>query len=171
MSGDVVLKVDRLETHDRLLEYTKQKDYISEGIRECILNRPEEFGNRPFYVFAHLRTHENGYLKRLVWQPRLKKPKSQTNSMLFKAYPPSDKIKVIWMIPERSQWGQYQRGNITQDDLTVKSIMMFQTDRETLERKEEDDLEDFQIDDIYIAISANLQFKNGKQTCDLAKMN
>ncbi|MEK6884299.1 MAG: hypothetical protein AABY22_32005, partial [Nanoarchaeota archaeon] len=48
---------------------------------------------------------------RLIWMPRLTKPRAETNSMLFKAYPGSDNIKVIWMIPAPEMWKQFQKGN------------------------------------------------------------
>ena len=106
------MKINRLETHDRLLEFQKQADEISQGCKDCIDNRPKEFGNHPFYIFAHKReigiderfslmitqgipditkvpTH------RMIWQPRLKKPEAQINSMLFKYYPKEDIINII----------------------------------------------------------------------------
>lgn len=153
------MKIERLETHDRLLQFQKQKDYISQGCQDCIKNRPEEFGNHPFYIFAHVRTSENGYTKRLIWEPRLTKPKAQTNSMLFKAYPPTDKIKVIWMLPVREQWGQYKKENVTADDITRKSIEDFQHNRNALECNEEDDLSEEQINFIYREMSFNANQK------------
>lgn len=149
------MKVNLLETHDRLLQFNKQKDHISQGCLDCITNRPEEFLNHPFYIFSHIRTADDGHTKRLIWEPRLTKPKAQTNSMLFKAYPPSDKIKIIWMIPSREMWNSYGRGLMMQDDITSKSIQAFQFDRSNLECHEEDDLTDEVIEQIYRQISTN----------------
>jgi hypothetical protein len=149
------MKLNRFETHDRLLQFTKQKDHISQGCQDCIKNRPEEFGDHPFYIFAHVRTHDNGHTKRLIWEPRLTKPKAQTNSMLFKAFPPSDKINIIWMIPDRSLWNAYGRDLMFEDDITAKSIKAFQFDRASLEFKEEDDLSEEKIEHIYREMSIN----------------
>lgn len=149
------MKIDRLEAHDRLNEFQKQSDYISLGCEECIRNRPEEFGSHPFYIFAHARTHDDGVSKRLIWTPRLTKPKSQTNSMLFKAYPGTDIIKIIWMIPDRLLWPQYKKGNLTEHKIICESIYDFENNRQKLDAKEDDDLPDETIDAIFIQISVN----------------
>ena len=147
------MKLNRLETHDRYQYFTKQSFNIAECCQNLIDQRP--FGNIPFYIFAHSRTDDDGVTKRLIWQPRLTKPKAQTNSMLFKAYPGTDNVKIIWMIPARELWKQYQIGNITQNKTVLDSIHAFQHKREELEAKESDDLTDEQIDSIYRNIAMN----------------
>jgi hypothetical protein len=149
--------LNRLETHDRLLEFGKQADYISQGCSDCIANRPEAFGNRPFYIFAHCRTSDDGYTKRLVWSPRLTKPKAQTNSMLFKCFPP-EAIKIIWMIPTREMWDSYNLTNMTQSLEVLESIRRFEYDREKLEAPDHDDLSEDQVSQIYAEISRNVQY-------------
>jgi hypothetical protein len=146
------MKIDRLETHDRYTYLKKQNFSIGECCQDLIDKRP--FGNHPFYIFAHARTDDDGVTKRLIWQPRLTKPKAQTNSMLFKAYPGTDILKVIWMIPERELWGQFKTGLITENKTVSESISLFLHDRKALEAKESDDLEDYQIDSIYREISS-----------------
>lgn len=145
------MKIDKLDAHDRFEHFTKQSFDIGECCQNLINQRP--FGNHPFYIFAHARTDEDGITKRLIWQPRLTKPKSQTNSMLFKAYPGSDLIKIIWMIPSRELWGQYEKGNVTENKTVKDSINAFQFDRGTMDMKELDDLQDWEIDNIYREIS------------------
>lgn len=147
------MKINRLETHDRYEHFTKQSFDIAECCQDLINKRP--FGEHPFYIFAHARTDDDGFTKRLIWQPRLTKPKAQSNSMLFKAYPGTDIIKVIWMIPARELWEQYGKGLITQNKTVSESIDLFQTNRNKLEEKELDDMTDEQIDAIYKEISKN----------------
>jgi hypothetical protein len=164
------LKINRLEAHDRYEHFTNQSFDISACCQDLINKRP--FGNHPFYIFAHARTvgMDEKYKmfltgkyasfdqipeKRLIWQPRLTKPKAQTNSMLFKAYPGTDNIKVIWMIPDKNLWGQYKKGNVTENLTVLDSIKAFQENREKLEEKESDDLSDMEIDAIYLEISAS----------------
>jgi hypothetical protein len=144
------MKLNRLETHDRYQHLLKQNFSISECCQSLIDQRP--FGNRPFYIFAHARTDDDGVTKRLIWQPRLTKPKAQTNSMLFKAYPGTDNIKIIWMIPQREMWGQYKKGNVTESNIVAQSIHDFLHNRTQLEEKEKDDLDDQTIDAIYRSI-------------------
>jgi len=146
------MKLNLLETHDRYKSFTTKKGFdISECCQDLINQRP--FGSHAFYIFAHARTDDNGVDKRLIWQPRLTRPKPQTNSMLFKAYPGTDLIKVIWMIPTRELWSQYQEGNVTANKTICDSIRAFEFDRATLERNEDDDLNDEQIDAIYKTIA------------------
>lgn len=151
------MKVDRLETHDRYQHFTKQSFNISECCQDLINQRP--FGNHPFYIFAHTRTEEDGVNKRLIWQPRLTKPKAQTNSMLFKAYPGSDQVKVIWMIPDRVMWSQYQVGNVAESETVLYSIDMFENHRALLEKVEDDDLSDEMVNEIYRDLSVEARRK------------
>lgn len=146
-----MLKINPLDAHDRYQHFTKQSFNISECCQDLVQKRP--FGDHPFYIFAHARTDDDGVTKRLIWQPRLTKPKAQTNSMLFKAYPGTDLIKVIWMIPAKELWGQFEYGKITQNKTIVESIEAFKNNRGKLEAKEEDDLSDEAIDKIYQSLS------------------
>ncbi len=145
------MKLDRLETHDRYQHFTKQQFDIGECCQNLINQRP--FGEHAFYIFAHSRTDDDGTSKRLIWQPRLTKPKAQTNSMLFKAFPGTDVINVLWIIPSRELWDQFAMGQMLENQTVIDSIFKFQYDRETLEKKDLDDLPDHVIDQIYTEIS------------------
>lgn len=147
------MKIQLLDAHDRLQHFQKQSQDISECCQDLIKKRP--FGDHNFYIFAHARTDDDGVTKRLLWQPRLTKPKAQTNSMLFKAYPGTDQIKIIWMIPDRAMWPQYEKGKLTESKIICESIYDFENDRAKMEAKEEDDLSDEAIDKIYTDISRN----------------
>lgn len=151
-----MIKINPLDAHDRLEHFTKQSFSISECCQDLINQAP--FGKYPFYIFAHARTDENGSTKRLIWQPRLSKPKAQTNSMLFKAYPGNDTIKVIWMIPARELWSQFEKGKMTENQMVYQSILDFNHNRAELEKTEEDDLSDEQIDQIYKEISMHAKY-------------
>jgi hypothetical protein len=69
------MKLDRLDVHDRYEHFTKQDFDIGECCQDLINKRP--FGDYPFYIFAHTRTDDDGVTKRLIWQPRLTKPKAR----------------------------------------------------------------------------------------------
>lgn len=150
-----IMKVNKLEAHDRLEYFTKQSFNIAECCQDLIDKRP--FGETSFYIFAHARTEDGqAGIKRLIWQPRLTKPKPQENSMLFKVYPGSDNIKIIWMIPAKEMWGQFEKGLMMQNKTIYDSIQAFKKDPNSLEAPESDDLTDEQIDGIYknLALSA-----------------
>jgi len=145
------VKINRLDAHDRYEHLTKQSFDIGECCQDLIDKKP--FGDHPFYIFAHARTEEDGATKRLIWQPRLTRPTPQENSMLFKAYPGTDIIKVIWMIPARELWGQYAKGKMTENKTVSESIEMFTTNINKLVEKEPDDMTDSQIDAVYKELS------------------
>ena len=160
------MKINILDAHDRLKHFTKQSFSISECCQDLINQRP--FGNYPFYIFAHARTDDDGVTKRLIWQPRLTKPKAQTNSMLFKAYPGSDNIKVIWMIPSRELWEQFEKDKLTENKTVCESIHAFTYNRVQLEAKEPDDFDDEKINRIYKEISYSAKYeKIMKRSYDL----
>jgi len=146
------MKLNLFEAHDRYKSFTTKSDFdIGECCQDLINRRP--FGSYPFYIFAHTRTDDDGVTKRLIWQPRLTRPKPQTNSMLFKAYPGKDIVKIIWMIPTRELWNQYEEGKVTENKTICDSIRAFQFDRDTLARNEDDDLSDEKINQIYKDLS------------------
>ena len=151
------MKINPLDAHDRLLHFSKQNFDISECVQDMVDKRP--FGNHAFYIFAHPRTDDDGVTKRLIWQPRLTKPQAQTNSMLFKAYPGTDLVKVIWMIPDRAMWSQYDKGKLTQNETIWQSIQDFVHNRDKLEEREIDDLTDDEIARVYTEISIDATFK------------
>jgi len=184
------VKVTRIDAHDRLLLFKEQQDYISKGCQDCINNRPDEF-TVPFYIFAHQRTIEmdermsiyNQDLRcslmnpdcirkyttisdvptnRLIWTPRLTKPAPQSNSMLFKAYPGTDNIKVIWMIPAPEMWDQYTKGNMTESQVVGESIYNFKNNKEKMASPEEDDLSMEDVKRIYSEIAKNPKYGRAK---------
>lgn len=154
------MKIDPLDAHDRYQQFTQQSFDIGECCQDLIDKRP--FGDHAFYIFAHARTCEDGVTKTLIWQPRLTKPKAQSNSMLFKAYPGTDVVKVIWMIPARELWGQYDKGLMTENKTVADSIHDFQFNRKKLEEKEPDDMTDKEIDAVYREISRHAKRQKAK---------
>lgn len=155
------MKINKLDAHDRLKHLKKQSLDISECCQDLINQRP--FGEHAFYIFAHARTEDDGINKRLIWQPRLTKPKAQSNSMLFKAYPGQDIIKIIWMIPAVELWEQYDKGFLTENETIYNSIQDFKFNRAKLEKKEDDDLPDSKIDSIYEDVAQAAKMKKIKK--------
>jgi hypothetical protein len=145
------MKVKIHDAHDRYKHFTKQNFSISECCEDLIKQRP--FGEYSFYIFAHARTDDDGVSKRLIWQPRLTKPQPQTNSMLFKAYPGSDNIKVIWILPAEELWAQFELGKMTENVTILDSIWNYKFNRKKMAAKEPDDFDDEKINAIYRELS------------------
>lgn len=162
-----MIKINPLDAHDRYKHFTKQEFSISECCQNLIDQRP--FGNYHFYIWAHARTDENINIKRLIWQPRLTRPKPQTNSMLFKAYPGTDSIKIIWIIPAREMWPEYEKGKITQNEIVYNSIQDFQHNRSVLEANEPDDFSDEKINEIYKELACEARRRKAMDRLYLSK--
>ncbi len=150
------MKIDRLETHDRLKHYKKdQEQNIFQGAEDCLKRNPDSLilqEKSPYiYIFAHPRTADDGVTKRILWQPRLSKPHAQTNSYLFRAQSKTDIIEICWLIPPIEHWNQYTKGNVTESDDVRWSIDQYKTNRKALEEPHPDDMPEAKGREIYKA--------------------
>jgi hypothetical protein len=145
------MKINRLDAHDRFSHFKKQNFDIGECVQDIINQQP--FGVHPFYIFAHTRTDEDGVTKRLIWQPRLTKPKAEENSMLFRVSPNTDIVTVVWMIPARELWNNFKKGQMTQSEIICNSIHAFLNNRAELEAPDPEDLSEQEIHGVYCEIS------------------
>ncbi len=155
------MKLNLLETHDRLKYLLKdQSDVIARGCEDCLkrnsLSLRLQARSDYIYIFAHPRTHDNGVDKRMIWQPRLEKPKSQTNSYLFRAKSNTDILEVCWNLPPRELWPQYKKGNVTENEVAIWSINMFMNNREELDRPYPDDVSPEKVRQIYVEIATEI---------------
>jgi len=139
------MKVDRLETHDRLLHFKKDQALsISQGVEDCLKKSNLALllqDKSPYiYIFAHPRTADDGFTKRMLYQPRLSKPESQTNSYLFRVKSKTDLIEVCWLLPPEEMWGQYEKGKVTESDVVLWSINEFRFNKKQLDMPHPEDL-------------------------------
>lgn len=146
-----IFSINKYEAHDRLLELKKNDFDIAECCQNLINQKP--FGDHWFYIFAHARTDDDGINKRLIWQPRLTKPKAQLNSMLFRVKYGSDNIDIVWILPPAETMDQFSEDKVTGSEIVRYSVEMFKTNRSELEAPHPDDLPDHKIDQIYRDIS------------------
>lgn len=152
------MKINLFETHDRLQHLQKEQSHvIAQGCEECLKKNPDSLAIQSrchyVYIFAHPRTSEDGINKRLLWQPRLTKPKAQTNSYLFRAKSHSDLIELCWFIPPRELWSQFKMGNVTESEDVIWSINQFQNNRTKLEAPFDDDISEERAKAIWIDIA------------------
>ena len=158
------MKLNRLETHDRLLHFQQdQWETVSKGAEQCLKENPDAIAIQqkcPYvYLFAHPRTAEDGVTKRLLWQPRISRPKPQTNSFLFRAISNRDTIEVCWLLPPREMWGQYTKGNVTESDIVSWSIDQFKNNWKGLDAPHPEDISEERAKAIMKEI---IQFKKFK---------
>lgn len=148
------MKLNRLETHDRLEHFVEDQSHnIWKGADDCMQRNSLSLAlqdRSPYiYIFAHPRTADDGVTKVMYWQPRLSKPEPQTNSYLFRAVSKSDLLEIVWLIPPREMWSQYKKGNITEHSIVTWSINQFRFNRKELEKKDKEDLPEERIRHIY----------------------
>jgi hypothetical protein len=152
------MKIDRLETHDRLLHFKQdQAINIFHGVDDCMKKNPLSLAlqdRSPYiYIFAHPRTADDGVTKRMLFQPRLTRPRVETNSYLFRAASKSDIIEVCWLIPPMETWSQYQKGKVTESEEVRWSIHQYVTKKQELETAHPEDLSDERARSIYMEIA------------------
>ena len=138
------MKLDRLETHDRLLHFKKdQAANLFAGVDECARLNKDCVSMQDYfpwvYIFSHPRTHDDGVTQRMIHLPRLLKPKAQTNSYLFRLTSKTDIVEVIWLLPPPEMWSQYDKGNVTESEDVRVSIDNFLYHRDELESAHKDD--------------------------------
>lgn len=148
------MKVNRLEAHDRLKHFKEDQSInIFKGAQDCLKINPLSLQLQDYspyiYLFAHPRTEDDGVTKAMYWQPRLTKPKAQTNSYLFRAESKTDVIEACWLLPPREMWKEYSKGNVTESELVLWSIDQFKNNRENLQKPEPGDFFDNKIREIY----------------------
>ena len=138
------MKVDRLETHDRLEHFQNdQLDNINKGIMDTKRNELyQAIQDRcPYiYVHVHARTAEDGVTKKVLWHPRISRPESSDNAMLFRCKAYSDEVEICWMIPDKAMWDQYKKGNITEHSEVLRSIDEYKNNKEKLDKPHLEDL-------------------------------
>jgi hypothetical protein len=138
------MKLNRLETHDRLEHFKKDQGVnIFKGAEDCLKRNKDAISMQEYfpyiYIFAHPRTADDGVTKRMLWQPRLSKPKAQDNSYLFRSISGTDIVEVIWMIPPREMWPQYEKGKMFESEDVMVSIKNFVNNKEDLEKPHDED--------------------------------
>ena len=177
------MKLDRLETHDRYLEFMKIAELIDQGVQDCKNNVPDTIKS-PFYVFVHKRTvamdeklaiwaqeiqtpfkyrrfqrFDQIPEKRIIYCPYPRRPKPQSNSWLVRVQKGSDRIGVVWIIPEEELWGQFGKELLCENELICRSIQLFRTNPGALEY-DPDELTVEQVDDFRMKIKEAAQAKN-----------
>lgn len=150
------MKINRLETHDRLLEFKKdQSNTISQGVEDCLKKNPDSLSlqqKSPYiYIFAHPRTADDGVTKRMLWQPRLTRPQPQDNSYLFRAKSNSDLLEICWLLPPKELWDQYKKGNVTENNDILWSINQYRDNVKGLAKPHPEDMNEERAKQIYHA--------------------
>lgn len=148
------MKLNRLETHDRLLEFNKNTDIIYQGCMDCLRNVPDSI-RFPFYIYAHSRQigmdeqlaiiedptipYRNKQAnEKMMWQPRISKPRASSNSYLFLVVQRPDLVKTCWLLPKSELWDSYRPGNMNFNEDIWTSIQNYKYARNKLNEPDSD---------------------------------
>lgn len=144
---------------------------ITDMIRKIIM-QDDFLGLSPYiYVFAHKRELgiderfslmiQGGYSSieetpkaRLIWAPRLTKPKAEPNSFLFRIeLNHADDVETVWILPEEELFNLFKKGKVFENQIIHNSIYNFIHNKKELERPHEDDLKDKDAKQVYDAVA------------------
>lgn len=159
-----MLKINRLETHDRYQHFMQdQSEGLAQGAEACLKTHPIAIAiqqRSPYvYLFAHPRTADDGVTKRMLWQPRISRPSPQTNSYLFRAQSNTDLIEICWLLPPREMWKEFEKGKVTASEIVLWSIDQFKNNRNQLGFPHPEDLSDEKGRQIYREIKETYKYK------------
>jgi hypothetical protein len=159
--GIKLFKTSKLEAHDRYEYLIKdQSEAVQKGAEDCLrknsLALAYQSKSSYIYIFGHARSHDDGYTKRLLWQPRLTKPLAEPNSYLFRAMSNSDVMEVCWVLPPYETWAQFKKKNVVDSDIVQWSINMYLNDKKELEKPFADDLSDERCKEILFSIAKEM---------------
>ena len=156
------MKLNRLETHDRLLHLIKdQSKAVAEGAEDCLKRNPTSLAlqsKSPYiYIYGHARTTDDGLNKKLFWQARLEKPAPESNSYLFRAKSHTDILETCWILPPHETWGQYKKENVVASEMVAWSIHQYKTNRIEMAKPFPDDMNKEQIARVYLEIATEME--------------
>ncbi len=167
------MKIERLETHDRLLHFKKDQEInIQKGVEDCLKRNPDALAlqdiSKYIYIYAHPRTADDGVSKRMLWQPRLSRPEPQTNSYLFRVISKTDLVEICWLLPPRELWPQYSKGKVTANELVSWSIREFINNRISLGLPHPEDYSEETADYIYRNFLSNKRKESMSEVFELS---
>jgi len=172
------MKINRLETHDRLQHFINdQTNNIQKGIDDCLKKNPLSLDyqeHSPYvYIYGHSKTlgldEKLKYLadgwnpkdipeKKMFFQPVITKPKPTPNTFLCRALSKTDILEICWILPPKEFWEQYKKGNVIENsDIIAWSIHQYLHNFEELSKPDKDDLSDERCKMILLKIAQEME--------------
>lgn len=133
------------------IEYFKQnseKDY-SDCIQNIIQSNP--FGDNKFYIFSFVkRVDDVSGIKKMYHQARLTKPEPLPGTTLLRVDPRDPgAATIIWTLPNEESFHLYKQGKAFENSFVHECVDKFLNNRAELMKKEEGDLTEEEIREIY----------------------
>lgn len=127
-----------------------EKDWV-DNLQDLIQKKP--FGDHRFYIFMFVkRVDDRSGIKKMYMQPRLTKPEPLPGTTLLQIDPRNPgEAKMIWTLPAEMNSVLYQQGKMYADQFVHECIEKYTKRPWELMRKEEGDLPENEIREIYKA--------------------
>ena len=139
-----------------------ERDYC-ETVKNMIISNP--FKDHKFYIYQFVkRVDDVSGVKKWYHQPRLTKPEPLPGTTLLRVDPKDpDTVTIIWTLPNEENFGLYSEGKMFEDSFVYDCVQKYLHSPRDLMKKEEGDLSDEQIREVYKSIKADcLRKKNAK---------
>ena len=139
-----------------------ERDWVA-NLQSLISKRP--FGDYKFYVFMFVkRVNDVSGIKKMYMQPRLTKPEPLPGTTLLRVDPRDPgTAKMIWTLPNENNFAMYAKGKMFEDEFVHGCILKYLNNPRALMQREEGDLSDPEILEIYKAKAKGKSGKKGRQ--------
>lgn len=141
-------------TQEKIFDNTQYwKENSEEGycrtIQEIIQSDP--FEGHKFYIFQFVkRVDDVSGIKKWYHQPRLTKPEPLPGTTLLRANPKDPgTVTIIWTLPNEENFSLYGAGKIFGDSFVYECIQKFLHNPRELMKKEEGDVSEEKIKELY----------------------
>lgn len=127
-----------------------EADWVN-NLQDLIGKKP--FGDHKFYVFMFVkRVDDFSGVKKMYMQPRLTKPEPVPGTTLLQVDPRNPgECKMIWTLPNENSFNLYAQGKMFSDQFVHECIDKFLNNPRELMKKEEGELSENEIREIYKA--------------------
>jgi hypothetical protein len=135
-----------------------EQDYVN-CIQKIVLSKP--FGDHKFYIFSFVkRVDDASGIKKMFHQPRLTKPEPVPGTTLLRVDPsnPSDAI-IIWTLPNEENFKLFEYGKMYGEQFVHECIEKYLKNPRELMCREEGDLSEDQIREIYVGMKRKKPLK------------
>lgn len=139
-----------------------EKDWVA-NLQDLVSKRP--FGDHKFYVFMFIkRVCDISGQKKMFMYPRLTKPEPLPGTTLMRVDPNDPgTAKLIWTLPNENNFNLYAEGKMFSDPFVYDCIQKYLNNPRELMKREEGDLNDPEILEIYKAKAKGRGRKKQKQ--------
>jgi hypothetical protein len=155
-----------LSVNEALDSTQNWKENSEEGycnmVKQIIQSDP--FEGHKFYIYQFVkRVDDVSGIKKMYHHARLTKPDPLPGSTLLRADPRDpDNVTIIWTLPNEETFGLYGEGKLFADPFVYECIQKFLKTPRSLMQKEEGDLPEDRIREIYKNIKQKKMYEQNK---------